>query len=182
MPLHGIDQHRDQRLHVRQQVSSGSNSDESMRGSGRRREGGNLRLEPTSTADSLWHLQARQAAHARPRSKRWARPGQDDFAACVSAHDSSPIAGGRCRAQRHPRLARSRQSRHDQSVRRDHPANQAGSSNGMHASDDFGGIPAPRRMASRPGPDEMAAIALKIVCRAAGDSPSPARFSGRHRT
>ena len=52
----------------------------------------------------------------------------------------------------------------------------------MHASDHFGGIPASRRMAPGPRPDEVAAIPLKIMCPAAGYSPSPARFSARYGT
>jgi integrase/recombinase XerD len=75
---------------------------------------------PRGAADSIWNLQDCPAAYEShcEASGRW--PPATHIAACLEAQHSRSPAGGRSRSECDPRLARTRQSGNDQSLRGDY--------------------------------------------------------------
>ena len=75
-------------------------------------------------ADALRDLQACAPPDRRRRDHRRRRRATARLAARLAAHGRRPSSRSRCRSQRHPWLARSRQPQHHASLRRDHDAHE----------------------------------------------------------
>lgn len=123
---------------------------------------------PTKTLNAIQNLQNCETPHSHVAFQRSGHEAPRSFSPRVPSYDGGPLAGGGHRRKRHQRMAGPRQPRHHSPVCRDQFAHKTSRRCCLLASGrKFRSMPPKQRMAQGPGSDELASVALTIMC------PSP---------